>query len=158
MARLGLSSPPASIVIIIPLIYNLLKRHPTCMQLIHGQVDGEKNDLYDHAEQDPMKSHALQSSLWELQTLQNHFAPNVSTLAKIFNEQFTKPSYNLEDFLDHTYATMFQNEMTKKRKGEAALAVEAPPKGLFVASGESVAEEGRGDQESVVPGWESWQF
>ncbi|KAG0326229.1 hypothetical protein BGZ99_009855 [Dissophora globulifera] len=160
MARLGLSSPPASIVIIIPFIYNLLKRHPTCMQLIHGKADSEKNDLYDHAEEDPMKCHALQSSLWEMQTLQNHFAPNVSTLAKIFNEQFTKPSYNLEDFLDHTYATMFQNEITKKRKGEAAVAVE-PPKGLFVASVESTAVDGTEEaeeKEEIVPGWESWVF
>ncbi|KAF9951479.1 hypothetical protein BGZ70_000982 [Mortierella alpina] len=156
MARLGLSSPPASIVIIIPLIYNLLKRHPTCMQLIHGKADGEKNDLYDHAQEDPMTSNALQSSLWELETLQTHFAPNVATLAKIFNEQFTKPSYNLEDFLDHTYATMFQNEVSKKRKGDAAMAVDAP-KGLFVAATESVAGEDA-DQESVVPGWESWEF
>lgn len=67
MARLGLSSPPASIVIIIPLIYNLLKRHPTCMQLIHGKADGEAGDAYDHSEEDPMKCNALQSSLWEMQ-------------------------------------------------------------------------------------------
>lgn len=106
MARLALSSPPASIVIIIPFIYNLLKRHPTCMQLIHGSATSEENDSYNHLEDDPMKCNALQSSLWEMQTLQNHFAPNVATLAKIFNEQFTKPSYNLEDFLDHTYATV----------------------------------------------------
>ncbi|KAG0371055.1 CBF/Mak21 family-domain-containing protein [Gamsiella multidivaricata] len=161
MSRLSLSSPPASIVIIIPFIYNLLKRHPTCMQLIHGKAGDEKSDLYDHAEEDPMKCHALQSSLWEIQTLQNHFAPNVSTLAKIFNEQFTKPSYNLEDFLDHTYATMFQNEITKKRKGEAALAVEAP-KGLFIVSAESTVtaggDEDEEQEERVVPGWESWEF
>jgi len=74
-------------------------------------------------------------------------------LAKIFNEQFTKPSYNLEDFLDHTYATMFQNEISKKLKGEAALAVEAP-KGLFVANTENTTDDD--DNESVVPGWESW--
>ncbi|KAF8930859.1 CBF/Mak21 family-domain-containing protein [Dissophora ornata] len=158
MARLGMSSPPASIVIIIPFIYNLLKRHPTCMQLIHGKADSEKNDQYNHQEEDPMKSRALQSSLWELQTLQNHFAPNVSTLAKIFNEQFTKPSYNLEDFLDHTYATMFQNEITKKRKVEAALAV-AVPKGLFVANADSaVVAEGDEEDDRIVPGWESWEF
>ncbi|KAF9999640.1 hypothetical protein BGZ80_011293 [Entomortierella chlamydospora] len=156
MSRLSLSSPPASIVIIIPFIYNLLKRHPTCMQLIHGKADGEKNDLYNHTEDDPMKCHALQSSLWELQTLQNHFAPNVSTLAKIFNEQFTKPSYNLEDFLDHTYATMFKNEVTKKRKGDAALAVE-PPKGLFVMDDESLKLDEQ-EKSLVVPGWEAWVF
>ncbi|KAG0030275.1 hypothetical protein BGZ81_002859 [Podila clonocystis] len=156
MARLALSSPPASIVIIIPFIYNLLKRHPTCMQLIHGSATSEENDSYNHLEDDPMKCNALQSSLWEMQTLQNHFAPNVSTLAKIFNEQFTKPSYNLEDFLDHTYATMFQNEISKKRKADAALAVEAP-KGLFVAASETTADDDE-EEDSIVPGWEAWEF
>ncbi|KAF9382364.1 hypothetical protein CPC16_009376 [Podila verticillata] len=156
MARLALSSPPASIVIIIPFIYNLLKRHPTCMQLIHGSATSEENDSYNHLEDDPMKCNALQSSLWEMQTLQNHFAPNVSTLAKIFNEQFTKPSYNLEDFLDHTYATMFQNEVSKKRKADAALAVEAP-KGLFVAAAEATADDEE-QEDSIVPGWEAWEF
>ncbi|KAF9934147.1 hypothetical protein BGZ65_003868, partial [Modicella reniformis] len=158
MARLGLSSPPASIVIIIPFIYNLLKRHPTCMQMIHTKAVSEKNDLYNHTEEDPMKCNALQSSLWEIKTLQTHFAPNVSTLARIFNEQFVKPSYNLEDFLDHTYATMFQNEIIKKRKSEAPMAVEAP-KGLFVVDDTTEAAAQDGDQErGVVPGWESWEF
>ncbi|KAG0230878.1 CBF/Mak21 family-domain-containing protein [Mortierella sp. GBAus27b] len=160
MARLGLSSPPASIVIIIPFIYNLLKRHPTCMQMIHSKADSEKNDLYNHSEEDPMKCNALQSSLWEIKTLQSHFAPNVATLAKIFNEQFTKPSYNLEDFLDHTYATMFQNEITRKRKADAAMAIE-PPKGLFVIDTDVTMDndDGEGEpQERVVPGWESWEF
>ncbi|KAF9430919.1 hypothetical protein BGZ94_002048 [Podila epigama] len=164
MSRLSLSSPPASIVVIIPLIYNLLKRHPTCMKLIHGTTaaTGEENDVYNHLENDPMKCNALSSSLWELETLQNHVAPNVSTLAKIFNEQFTKPSYNLEDFLDHTYATMFQNELSKKRKADAAMAVEVP-KGLFVAVSEATADEDDDKEEQekdegVVPGWESWIF
>ncbi|KAG0231437.1 hypothetical protein BGW42_000264 [Actinomortierella wolfii] len=168
MARLGLTSPPASIVIIIPFIYNLLKRHPTCMQMIHNtKVTSEKDDVYDHAETDPMKCHALESSLWELKTLQNHFSPNVATLAKIFNEQFTKPSYNLEDFLDHTYATMFETEIKRKRKGEPALAVEVP-KGLFVVAtqqaeptdsdGEDDEKEPVEQQEAVVPGWEAWSF
>ncbi|KAG0092680.1 hypothetical protein BGZ93_005838 [Podila epicladia] len=156
MARLALSSPPASIVIIIPFIYNLLKRHPTCMQLIHGSATSEENDSYNYLEDDPMKCNALQSSLWEMQTLQNHFAPNVATLAKIFNEQFTKPSYNLEDFLDHTYATMFQNEVSKKRKADAAMAVEAP-KGLFVAASEATADDDE-EEDSIVPGWEAWEF
>jgi hypothetical protein len=30
----------------------------------------------------------------------------VSTLSKVFSEAFTKPGYAMEDFLDHTYATV----------------------------------------------------
>ena len=53
-----------------------------------------------------MRTNALDSSLWELVSHMNHYHPSVSTLAKIFQEAFRKPSYALEDFLDHTYGTV----------------------------------------------------
>ncbi|KAF7722629.1 hypothetical protein EC973_002901 [Apophysomyces ossiformis] len=127
MARLSLSAPPAASVIIIPFIYNLLKRHPTCMKLIHSNsATGEAEDPYNVEEQNPYESKALDSSLWEVQTLAQHYYANVSTMAKIFSEQFLKPKYNLEDFLDHTYSTLFTNESERKRKKEPALAFEKP--------------------------------
>lgn len=107
MARLSLTAPPAASVIIIPFIYNLLKRHPTCMALIHSnKAIEESNDPFDMDLLDPYECQAIDSSLWEVQTLSQHYYANVSTLAKIFGEQFLKPKYNLEDFLDHTYATV----------------------------------------------------
>ena len=60
-------------------------------------------DPFNMEEQDPMETDAIESSLWEIETLQFHYHPNVATLAKIISEQFTKQSYNLEDFLDHSY-------------------------------------------------------
>jgi hypothetical protein len=53
-----------------------------------------------------METHAIKSSLWEIAMLQDHFHPNLATLAKIISEQFTKQAYNLEDFLDHSYASV----------------------------------------------------
>ncbi|RKO90745.1 CBF/Mak21 family-domain-containing protein, partial [Blyttiomyces helicus] len=41
LARLSLTAPPSGIVIIIPFIYNLLKRHPACVVLIHRDGDDE---------------------------------------------------------------------------------------------------------------------
>lgn len=38
--------------------------------------------------------------------MRRHYHPSVSTLAKIFEEAFTKPNYNMEDFYDHTYTTV----------------------------------------------------
>lgn len=38
--------------------------------------------------------------------LQNHYLASISTLAKVFTEVFTKPEYNMEDFLDHGYDTV----------------------------------------------------
>jgi U3 small nucleolar RNA-associated protein 19 len=36
LARSSLSAPPAAIVLIIPLTYNILKRHPALMVMIHN--------------------------------------------------------------------------------------------------------------------------
>lgn len=127
MARLSLTAPPAACVIIIPFIYNLLKRHPTCMALIHSnKATDESNDPFDMDVLDPYECQAIDSSLWEVQTLAQHYYANVSTLAKIFGEQFLKPKYNLEDFLDHTYATFFTTEIDRKRKKVPSLAIEKP--------------------------------
>ncbi|OBZ89436.1 hypothetical protein A0J61_02522 [Choanephora cucurbitarum] len=127
LARLSLTAPPAASVIIIPFIYNLLKRHPTCMALIHSNTAiSESEDPFSMDDMNPYECKAIESSLWEVQTLTQHYYANVSTLAKIFGEQFLKPKYNLEDFLDHTYATFFTTEIDRKRKKEPALAFEKP--------------------------------
>jgi hypothetical protein len=63
-------------------------------------------DPYLPAEPNPTQTRALDSSLWELVSHRSHYHATVSTLCKIFAEPFTKPNYPLEDFLDHTYATV----------------------------------------------------
>ncbi|KAK9456518.1 CBF/Mak21 family-domain-containing protein [Dipodascopsis uninucleata] len=121
LSRLSLSAPPSAIVIIVPFIYNLLKRHTTCNVLLQRiDVSSEDvalkygmNDPYDNDASDPLITGALESSLWELISLQSHYHPNVATLAKILSEPFHKPSYNLEDFLDHSYSTMLDAEFNK---------------------------------------------
>jgi U3 small nucleolar RNA-associated protein 19 len=45
LARLSLSAPPAAIVMIIPLTYNILKKHPALMVMIH-RVD-ESYEAFD---------------------------------------------------------------------------------------------------------------
>ncbi|KAJ3295884.1 hypothetical protein HK104_002224 [Borealophlyctis nickersoniae] len=138
MSRLSLTAPPAGILILIPLIYNLLKRHPSCIRLIH--VEGEVSrtdavtDPYNFDEPDLAKCGAMESCLWELQTLKNHYLPSVSGLARIFEESLAKPEYDLEDFLDHSYNTLFESETKKKRPEEGAaapLAIHAKVVGMF---------------------------
>ncbi|KAJ2358130.1 Maturation and nuclear export of 40S ribosomal subunits interacting protein [Coemansia sp. RSA 2618] len=136
MARLALFAPPAGAVTAIPMIYNLLKAHPSCMVLIHrmpeydGQTGeekvGETGDPFVADEPDLAKCNALQSSLWELESLQHHYYPNIATLAKIFSEPFHKPQFMLEDFLDHTYATFFESDTSRKPKKAPALETQPP--------------------------------
>ncbi|KAK6505572.1 hypothetical protein TWF481_007465 [Arthrobotrys musiformis] len=124
MARLCLAAPPSAIVTVIPFTYNLMRLHPTCTFMLH-RVPGKEadrksllaegyTDPFNEDEVDPLKTGALESSLWELETLQSHYHPNVATLAKILSEQFTKQQYGLEDFLDHSYTSMLEAEMAKK--------------------------------------------
>jgi U3 small nucleolar RNA-associated protein 19 len=124
LSRLALMAPPAAIVAIVPYIYNILKAHPTCTFMIHRNPnpthtktqDNLGTDPFDMSEKDPQKTNAIDSSLWELETLQSHYHPNVASLARIISEQFTKQQYNLEDFLDHGYASMLESELTKEPK------------------------------------------
>ncbi|KAG9125442.1 hypothetical protein FRC07_007579 [Ceratobasidium sp. 392] len=41
-------------------------------------------------------------------------------------QAFTKPAYALEDFLDHTYATLMETEVKRKLKKDPAIALETP--------------------------------
>ncbi|KAL4786641.1 CBF/Mak21 family-domain-containing protein [Aspergillus varians] len=121
LSRLALNAPPAAIVAIIPFIYNLFKSHPTCTFMLHrairdndaqAELEAEgMDDPYDPDESDPERTGAIDSSLWEIESLQSHYHPNVASIARIISEQFTKLSYNLEDFLDYTYHGMLQAEL-----------------------------------------------
>ena len=116
LARLCLGAPPSAIVVVVPWIYNLFKIHPTCTFMIHrdrNQADGksgnpvaEFHNAFRMYGNDPMLTGAIESSLWEIETLQSHYHPNVAAISRIVSEQFTKQEHNIEDFLDHTYASV----------------------------------------------------
>jgi hypothetical protein len=44
-----------------------------------------KQDPFNFEETDPEKSGALDSSLWEVIAMKNHYSPSVATLANIFD-------------------------------------------------------------------------
>lgn len=116
LSRLSLNAPPSAIVFLVPWFYNTLKRHPLCTFMMHREIrDPEMKrqiaeqgaaDPFDPEEADPIRTGAIDSCLWEIVQLQSHYHPNVATIAKIISEQFTKQSYNPEDFLDHSYASV----------------------------------------------------
>ncbi|KAJ1652135.1 Maturation and nuclear export of 40S ribosomal subunits interacting protein [Dispira simplex] len=101
-------------------------------------TDWLASDCFDMSATDPKHSRALESSLWELKTLQSHYSPVVSSLAKMFSERFNKPPYILEDFLDHTYTTLFKADVERVSKKPPALQATLP-KELF-RPGDSFSE------------------
>jgi U3 small nucleolar RNA-associated protein 19 len=140
LARLSLTAPPHGCVLCIIVIYNLLQRHSTLRSLVHRPPQGptpqfvllignnyrnaedpeEKpidkylgfDPFLDH-EKDPEKTHASNSSLWELETLASHYAPAISRMVKIFEGNFSRP-YKMEDFISNSYQTV-SPACTKKK-------------------------------------------
>lgn len=152
LSRLALHAPPAGIVAVVPWIYNMFKKHPQCTFMIHRvpQTAEEKQDIEEHGfedpfdmeEPDPMKTNAIDSCIWEIETLQSHYHPNVATLAKIISEQFTKQSYNMEDFLDYSYTTLIDAELEKGMK-KAPVVEHQIPKRIFTTEDEGLNDLGK---------------
>ncbi|WVQ97540.1 hypothetical protein IAU59_004654 [Kwoniella sp. CBS 9459] len=178
LSRLALTAPPSGVILIIPFIYNLFKRHPGCMIMLQRpssssytppvlalsfassngdsqhQQGQEEADPYDPEEKSVLKTKALESSCWELAALQKHYLAPIATLAKIFGEVFTKPEFNMEDFLDHGYGTLFETEANRRIKNPPALSIaldlenKDEPLDLFPsAAAASSAEEKTGDEQ-----------
>mmetsp|Transcript_3642 Transcript_3642/g.5025 ORF Transcript_3642/g.5025 Transcript_3642/m.5025 type:complete len:665 (-) Transcript_3642:104-2098(-) len=161
LCRCALSAPPSGALFVLALTSNLLRKHAETACLIHRNGNGNSNvditkndsenpstsgsskihkntmgDPFDADTDDPSKSCAIESSLWELDALERHYHPAVSTMAKsVGREDPTKtPMHNLEEFLLHTYKSLFDTE----RKREKNKKIQVPltfhePKGLFVA-------------------------
>lgn len=106
-------------------------------------------DPYDANETDPQHTGAIDSSLWELHTLQDHYNPTVAQICKIISEQFTKQQYNLEDFLDHGYGTMLDGELKRDGRREPVVEWRIPGR-VFGREGE---EEKEGVGDVVLDNW-----
>lgn len=163
LSRLCLFAPPSAIVAIVPFIYNLLKTYPTTTFMIHRQPHPPYtkfkhnlgNDPFDPAEPNPQLTNAIDSSLWELETLRSHYHPTVASIARIIAEQFTKQQYNLEDFLDHGYASMLESDLRKKDK-KAPVVEYKIPKRIFSQDHDHTGDEAgtREETEKVLDLWD----
>ena len=141
LARLCLFAPPSAIVTVIPYTYNLLKDNPATTFMIHRTSSMSPfKDPFDADEPDPQLTNAIDSSLWELETLQSHYHPNVASIARIIGQQFTKQQYNLEDFLDHSYSSMIDAELGREMKKSPVIDFKIPKK-ILTTENESVLPE-----------------
>ncbi|KAL9054918.1 MAG: hypothetical protein Q9162_003859 [Coniocarpon cinnabarinum] len=144
LSRLALQAPPAAVVTIVPFVYNMLQMHPTCTFMIHREPRTPEErrtieeqgaaDPFNMSEEDPMNTGAIDSCLWELETLQFHFHPNVASLAKIISQEFRKQAYYLEDFLDHSYNSLVDGDLGKEMKKPPVVEFEIP-KQIFTDAG-----------------------
>lgn len=86
-------------------------------------------------ETNPNKSNAINSSLWELQSLQHHTAPSVAKSARLID---TLPSvqWEISEHIDDTSEEIFEKEIKTLSK-LVVLAFEKP-QGMALSKGEAV--------------------
>ncbi|PKU80784.1 hypothetical protein MA16_Dca014622 [Dendrobium catenatum] len=151
LSRLALSVPPSGELIIIALIHNLLRRHPSINFLVQQQVDdlvnGDASAEGDDFEEYVMKSNAdpavQRSSLWEIDTLRHHYCPAVSRFVASLENDLTVRAKTSEmaisDFSSGSYATIFREEVRRRIKQCPVAFYRETPTCLF--------------NESDFPGW-----
>ncbi|XP_073727463.1 nucleolar complex protein 4 homolog isoform X1 [Misgurnus anguillicaudatus] len=118
LARLALTAPPTALLILLPFICNLIRRHPSCRVLIHRPSAAEEpcDDPYVMEEEDPAQCHALESSLWEIQTLQKHYHPDVAKAAMVINEPLSEAEDDISKLLELSTFELMERELKAKQK------------------------------------------
>lgn len=67
-------------------------------------------------ERDPIKSNAISSSLWEIQSLQSHVVPSVAMAACFINNSLPSVEWDLSQVLDSSGDDIFDREIKKQSK------------------------------------------
>ncbi|KAM3341406.1 hypothetical protein P3S68_029041 [Capsicum galapagoense] len=169
LSRLSLAVPPSGALVIVALIHNLLRRHPSINCLVHQEggsetttdiksaesswADDSNNvsspsrlkssmktgiDPFDDKQTDPLKTNAMRSSLWEVDTLRHHYCPPVSRFILSLENDLTVRAKTTEvavkDFSSGSYATIFGDEIRKRVKQVPLAFYTATPTLLFSES------------------------
>ncbi|PWN30972.1 hypothetical protein BDZ90DRAFT_273218 [Jaminaea rosea] len=141
LARCALRGPPGGVIPVVVMTYNLLKNHREGMALLHREMsddevpEGGWKDPYEEDDPScpPSASRAVDSSLFEFvslgaqpteptaststsqgsRELESHYHSPTSTLVRMLAQPFTKTGYDLEEFLDHSYATLLSTEVKR---------------------------------------------
>lgn len=126
LARLALTAPPTALLILLPFIYNLIRRHPSCRVLIHKP--NTENDLvedpYLMEEEDPAQCRALDSSLWEIKTLQRHYHPDVSKVAMLINTPLSDQEDDISEMLEVTAHELMEKDLKQSQTKSVPLEFE----------------------------------
>uniref|UniRef100_UPI003AAAD26F nucleolar complex protein 4 homolog n=1 Tax=Centroberyx gerrardi TaxID=166262 RepID=UPI003AAAD26F len=113
LARLALTAPPAPLLLVLPFIYNLIRRHPSSRVLIHkpSTEDEPFEDPYLMDEEDPAQCRALESSLWEIKTLQKHYHPDVAKAAMLINTPLSEREDDISELLEITSYELMERDL-----------------------------------------------
>jgi len=132
LCRLALISPLGYAFFAIPAIYNLCKRHPSVLILLHRAMTSKlgdsttttiipinnqilwpiSGDPFNADTNDLSLTNAMASSLWEIVALQHHYHGPIATLARNFISEMTKTEYDISQYTGTTttYTHIIKNE------------------------------------------------
>jgi len=120
LARLALLIPQHDQCLIITFIHNLIIRHPTIRIMIdrpQSQSISSVKDIYSSEESDPNKTNAIESSLWEIETLTHHHHPDVATCAlALMSLRKTNNEKEIHQLLEIDYDEMFEHDINRRIK------------------------------------------
>ena len=83
----------AGAMLCLAFVHNILRRHRACNALLNRENKGSDaeqavgNDPYLESEADPAHSRAIESSLWEVKSLCNHYYVQAGLLSSPFAER-----------------------------------------------------------------------
>ena len=104
LSRLTLVAGADAQSFLIPLIGNLLVRHPSLSVMINKtSQETIESDPYDSEEEDPAKCNAMESSLWEIRTLLAHWNPKVAKKASFIKKKIPEKEWDLSEDLETSY-------------------------------------------------------
>ena len=126
LSRLALRAPPAGAMACVAFVHNLLRRHPGCAVLVHREgKNGAPAPLFDEDpfvedEDDPSKCRALESSLWEMETLRSHYFPQVAKFTRVLDRDLSDRVKTAElpmgDVCAASYASLMAEELGARVK------------------------------------------
>jgi len=68
------------------------------------------SDPYIFEEKDPLKSNALNSSLWELVSLKQHILPKVGKSVNFLFKKLPQVEWDMSELLDDSYESVSKNQ------------------------------------------------
>lgn len=114
LARLALNggAPTPATLWIVPFIYNLTKRHPVCVQMLHRAAKEIGQDPFDPKA--PLESaNALSGSLWEIAALDNHWLHKVALRNKILTQKCNKAPFKMQEYCSQSFASLMAYEQQR---------------------------------------------
>eukprot|EP01039_Chlorochromonas_danica_P006961 gene6961-7701_t len=112
----------------------LMRHHQQCLTLLHREKKSESpsgSDFDITEEQDLEKAHALDSSLWELEALEQHYLFDLAKLSASFRDVESTNPLALPVVIDEavigkTYGTLIEHDLEKKKKLNVAMNYKKP--------------------------------